>query len=172
MRGIKARVVRRRERRKERESQGQVLRAQMSRNLPPLLLEREEERIAMKIQRVHQKGQEAELRPHHLLGLIRERNLEWLNVRSSLHLTVAGLERGHLLRGKIDGGTGLHLSLQRSKGQLRRTIHLPLLDSNEMEWKRSENAKRHISIQEATREEERGEGREGRRDSLRQMMSR
>lgn len=141
--GTKA-VVRRRERRRKSEGQGQVLLAQTSKSLPPLLLEREEEKIMMKIQRVYQKkGQEAELRPCHL-DLIR--NLKWLNMRS-LHLTDTGLERG----------------------QLRGTIHLPLLDGKEMGY---ENAKHHVSTLEAMRKEERGEGREDKKDSLHHMMSR
>ena len=165
MKGTEARVVRRNKRRKESESQ--ALLVKMRKNLPPHLLEREEERIMMKIQTVHRNDQEAELKPHHL-DCIRERNLEWLSVKRSRHLAVADLGRGHLLRSKVDErGTNLHGDLQRSKGQQRGTILLPQLDDGKMEWKRSKNTKYHAGTPEATREEVR----EGNGDCLHHMMS-
>ena len=57
--------------RRRNEGKSQVLLAQMRKSLPPLLLEREEERIVVKTRTIHPKDQEAEIKPHHCI-----RNLE------------------------------------------------------------------------------------------------
>ena len=57
--------------RRRNKGKSQVLLAQTRRSLPPLLLEREEERIVVKTRTIHPKDQEAEIKPHH-----RIRNLE------------------------------------------------------------------------------------------------
>lgn len=111
MKGTKVRAVRRNERKNE--SENRVLPALMRKRLPPHLLEREEERIPMKkkTQIVHRRDQEAETKPHHLhhllLDRIRKRNLEWLSAKRGRHLTVAGLEKSHLLRVDNERGTDL-----------------------------------------------------------------
>lgn len=57
--------------RRRNEGKSQVLLARTRKSLPPLLLERGEERIVVKTRTTHPKDQEAEIKPHH-----RIRNLE------------------------------------------------------------------------------------------------
>lgn len=174
MKGTEVRVVKRNKRRNESESRALPVRTRKS--LPPHLLEREGERIAMKIRRVHRKDQEPRARRRHHLCHVRKRSLEWLNAKRNRHLTVADLEIGHLLRVKVNDerGIDLHQGLRRSKGQQRGApLLLPPLGDSEMERKRNENTKRHTAVvQEVTREEERGRViEEGKGDSLHHMMS-
>ena len=110
MKGTKVRAVRRNERKNE--SENRVLPALTRKLLPLHLLEREEERTPMKkkTQIVHRRDQEAETKPHHLhllLNRIRKRSLEWLSVKRGRHLTVADLEKDHLLQVNNEEGTDL-----------------------------------------------------------------
>ncbi len=179
MKGTKVRVVRRNKRKNESESR--ALLAPIRKCLPPLLLEREEERIPKK-KKIRRKDQEAEAKPHHrhqLPDRIRKKNLEWLNAKIGRHLIVADLERGHLPRGQVDNERGIGLLsvglLQRSKGHQKGAIPLlpPLLDDSEVRWKiGSENIKHHAaSTREVMREEEREMvKKEDKEDNLHQMM--